>query len=288
MSLAAVLGGCAATDTPTQPRGSDPSRASGTSTSSPSSTSSSSTGTGQARPPSLDRGLVTDLERVATAHPDAEVSVALAPVGGQEQPQVVGEAPGLVSWSTIKVPLSLAVIRAGQSHPADIDAALTASDNEAARRLWEGLGAGAPASQAVQQQLRRGGDERTRIPTVATVPGYSPFGQATWHLRDQATFTSLLPCLSGATSVTDAMGRVADGQRWGLGGIDGARFKGGWGPTPEGYVVRQLGLLPGTKGEGAAALQVRTGTYEQGTAIADEIADVLRRHGRDLPTGSCD
>lgn len=288
MFLATVLGGCAATDTPTQTRGSDPSRASATSSSSSSSTSSSSPGAGHGRPSGLDGGLVSDLEHVATAHPDAEVAVALSPVGGEKRPRVVGEAPALVAWSTIKVPLSLAVIRAGQSHPADIDAALTASDNEAARRLWEGLGPGAQASQAVQEQLRRGGDERTSIPTEVTVPGYSAFGQATWHLRDQAAFTSSLPCLSGSRTVTDAMARVVDGQRWGLGSIDGARFKGGWGPTPEGYVVRQLGLIPGTKGESAAALQVRTGTYEQGTAIADEIADVLRRHGRDLPTGSCD
>lgn len=252
------------------------------------SSSTSRTTPPPAEPAALHRALVADLHEVLRTHEGAEVSVALAPVGSPERTRVVGEATPLVAWSTIKVPLALAVLRSDHAAPADTTAALTASDNAAAQRLWESLGSGASASDAVESELRRGGDTRTQVPPEVTVPGYSAFGQSTWRLVDQASFTAALPCLRGASPVTEAMGRVIGGQRWGLGGIDGARLKGGWGPTPEGYVVRQLGIVPGAKGGTAAALQVRTGTHAQGTAIMDEVAAVIEQHRQGLPVGSCD
>ncbi|MBA4084776.1 MAG: hypothetical protein C0493_07525 [Kytococcus sp.] len=235
------------------------------------------------------RRLDAALERVARQHPDSEVAVAWAPVGTKGRPHVVGDPTRLVAWSTIKVPLALAVVRAGHGEEMtdDIDRALRASDNEAATRLWERLGGGSRASEAVGTQLRRGGDRTTDVPAEVTVPGYSPFGQSSWALTAQTRFTAALPCLTGSASVTDAMGRVSDGQRWGLGGIKGARYKGGWGSTPGGYVVRQLGIVPGTKGDTAVTLQVRTGTHEQGTAIADELVAALRGHRDGLPVGTC-
>lgn len=235
------------------------------------------------------RRLQAAVERVARDHPDSDVAVAWVPVGSKGRPHVVGDPTRLVAWSTIKVPLALAVIRSGHGEEmaAEIAAALTASDNEAAARLWDDLGGGHRASDAVEEQLRRGGDRSTDVPAEVTAPGYSPFGQSSWALVDQARFTATLPCLTGSATITDAMGRVADGQRWGLGGIDGARYKGGWGSTPRGYVVRQLGIVPGAKGDTAVTLQVRTGTHGQGTAIADELAAALREHRAALPVGSC-
>lgn len=271
------------------PEGAEPSTTPATTPSSTASTTPSSTASSTTSPdrPELDEELVADLEEVLRAHEEAEVSVALAPVGSRGRPRVVGEAPPLVAWSTIKVPLALAVLRSGYEAPADTTAALTTSDNAAAQRLWESLGAGAAAADAVEIELRRGGDTRTEVPPAVTVPGYSAFGQSTWRLVDQASFTAALPCLRGASPVTEAMGRVVGGQLWGLGGIDGARLKGGWGPTPEGYVVRQLGIVPGAKGGTAAAIQVRTGTHAQGAAIMDEVAAVIGQHREGLPTGSC-
>lgn len=215
--------------------------------------------------------------------------MAWSPVGTKGAVRVVGDAQPLVAWSTIKVPLALAVVRSGhgQQMGPDIDRALTASDNEAAGRLWADLGGGHRAATAVEVQLERGRDRRTGVPPRVTVPGYSPFGQSTWRLTDQTRFTAALPCLAGSTSITQAMGRVADGQRWGLGGIDGARYKGGWGPTPGGYVVRQLGIVTGAKGATAVTLQVRTGNHQEGTAVADELVEALRSHRGDLPTGRC-
>ncbi|WP_084342516.1 hypothetical protein [Janibacter corallicola] len=236
----------------------------------------------------LPSDLTRDLRRVLDRHEELEASVSVVPVGGDE-PRTVGEAPTLVAWSTIKVPLALAIERAGlgEKAAADVEAAITASDNEAAADLWERLGSGRKASDATEAQLRRGGDTRTEVPPEVTAPGFSPFGQSRWRLADQATFTASLPCLAGSTTVTSAMSRVLPGQSWGLGTIEGARFKGGWGPTPEGYVVRQLGIVPGTKGDTAIALQVRGGDHAADTAVADELAVVLREHSGQLPTGSC-
>lgn len=285
LALATVLGGCAGAD--------DDAVSTTTTTTTKAATaseSSSSSGrtTRTAPVKHLDDQLVADLEAVEAAHPGVHVSVALAPVGGGKRPVVVGDDVGLVAWSTIKVPLSLAVIDSGQSHPNDITAALTASDNAAAERLWTSLGTGAEASSAVEKVLRSGGDKASDVPSEVTSPGHSAFGQTIWTLPNQTAFTSKLPCLSGSSEVTTKMGQVSPDQRWGLGQVDGARFKGGWGQTPDGYVVRQLGLLPGeAKGDTAATLQVRAGSHAEGTAIADELAAVLEEHGADLPTGSC-
>ncbi|UUZ44874.2 hypothetical protein LP422_00160 [Janibacter limosus] len=251
-----------------------------------SSTSTASTTAPTGRPATAP---ARSLGRVIGAHPEAEIAVARSPVGTKGAVRVVGDAQPLVARSTIKVPLALAVVRAGhgQQMGPDIDRALTASDNEAAGRLWADLGGGHRAATAVEVQLERGRDRRTGVPPRVTVPGYSPFGQSTRRLTDQTRFTAALPCLAGSTSITQAMGRVADGQRWGLGGIDGARYKGGWGPTPGGYVVRQLGIVTGAKGATAVTLQVRAGNHGEGIAVADELVEALRSHRGDLPTGHC-
>lgn len=290
LALCVLLAGCSASGGQSGTSATDTSTSTRHPRSSPSATTADG-GTREGRPGTTDAlpsGLTRDLRRVLDQHEELKTSVAVLPVGGDD-PEVVGEAPDLVAWSTIKVPLALAIQRAGLGEQAasDVEAAITVSDNEAAADLWERLGSGREASDATEAQLRRGGDERTEVPPEVTAPGFSPFGQSRWSLADQATFTASLPCLSGSTSVTSAMSRVVPGQSWGLGTIEGARFKGGWGPTPEGYVIRQLGIIPGAKGDTAIALQVRGGDHAADTEVADELAAVLRKHHGQLPTGSC-
>lgn len=232
------------------------------------------------------------LEQVVADHPEAEVTVALAPVGGSAAPVTVGSAEVMPAWSTVKVPLALAARRA---HPrdaatrADAEAALVRSDNEAAMRLWTGLGNPEEAKAAVEAVLREAGDRRTAVQAHQSVPGYSPFGQTRWRPDDQARFMAGAACLPDAQTVTEPMGRVVDWQDWGLGRLDGAVAKGGWGPTPQGYVLRQIGLVPGAKGGSVAvAVQARTSSHEAGTALVDEVAAVLERHLKDLPGGRCE
>jgi hypothetical protein len=221
------------------------------------------------------------LEQVVADHPEAELTIALAPVGGQGAPVTIGSTAVTPAWSTVKVPLALAT--------ADVEAALVRSDNEAAMRLWTGLGTPEQARAAVEAVLREAGDRRTAVEARQAVPGYSPFGQTRWRPEDQARFMAGAACLPDARSVTEPMGRVVDWQDWGLGRLDGAVAKGGWGPTPDGYVVRQVGLVPGAKGGSlAVAVQVRTSSHEAGTALADEVGRVVERHLEDLPGGRCE
>ena len=51
------------------------------------------------------------------------------------------------------------------------------------------------------------------------------------------------------------MGQVEPSQTWGIGGIPGSEFKGGWGPSPSGkYLVRQIGVLTTPAGNIAVAI----------------------------------
>jgi hypothetical protein len=166
------------------------------------------------------------LERVVEDHP--RVAIALAPVGGDGTPVTLGTDESLPAWSTIKVPLALAAHRA---HPkdaatrADVEAAITASDNEAAARLWTGLGEPAQARRAVERVLREAGDRTTRVQDRQVVAGYSPFGQTRWRVGDQALFLAAAACAPDAAVVTGPMGRLVGGHLWGLAGLDGAAAK---------------------------------------------------------------
>lgn len=229
-----------------------------------------------------------DLAAVVDRHRAEDVVIALVPVGGNE-PELIGDDAGLVAWSTIKVPLALAAVRAEAVLPANtINQAISASDNDAAMRLWRSLGEPAQAGPAVEEVLRDAGDKRTQVQAEQTRAGYSPFGQTVWRVVDQARFVAGLPCLPAATKVTRPMGEVVDGQRWGLGLVDGSRYKGGWGPTAKGYVVRQTGLVPtGDGGQLAVAMAARTAGHPEGTAIMDELTRALAPHLDEMTGGSC-
>lgn len=196
----------------------------------------------------------------------------------------------------MKVPLAVAALRGpgGSSGEGDVRQAITVSDNAAAMRLWAGLGGPEQAGRAVESVLRDAGDPATRVQTQVTAPGFTPFGQTRWGLRDQARFTAGVGCLADASPVTSSMAQVVPSQRWGAGRLEGARVKGGWGPTPRGYVLRQLAIVPdatagGTTTSGTAVtMSVRTtGGMGRATAVADEVGAVLREHRTQLPKGGC-
>jgi hypothetical protein len=158
-----------------------------------------------------------------------------------------GELSESRAWSTMKVPVIVATIAAGQADWQAVEAAITRSDNDAALRLWEGLDDGAAAVEAV---LRRAGDAQTTLETDPDPRGYSSFGRTVWSLTAALGFYAalargeLLP-EADTERVLDAMGRIVPEQRWALGQIARIRFKGGWGPSerPEGgYEVIQVGI----------------------------------------------
>jgi len=82
--------------------------------------------------------------------------------------------------------------------------------------------------------------------------------------------------IAGGSDVLVAMSNIAADQRYGLGTIPGAVFKGGWGPEPEnGYVVRQFGLMPGPKPYGIAVMVVAD-NYQSGQYALSLAAKYLQ------------
>lgn len=214
--------------------------------------------------------------------------VAIAPVGGPDQVEAAGSWQSGVAWSTIKVPLAVAVARSTPQTLENSASAITMSDNQAAESLWAALGGGDAAASAVGAVLVEGGDAVSQVPSAHTRSGYSIFGQTRWSLVDQTRFAASLPCLDGADRVEDLMGQITPGQQWGLGRIPGARFKGGWGPGETGgYLVRQFGLVPGDGGDVAVALAVEAPTFEAGIASLTSMADALAPSVASLPGGGC-
>ncbi|MDO5682230.1 MAG: hypothetical protein Q4G46_05315 [Propionibacteriaceae bacterium] len=194
-----------------------------------------------------------------------------------------------MAWSTAKVPVALAVGRTpqGPALRSTMRRAITASDNDAAIRLWESLGEPSTAAVATDRVLRDFGDQQTRTQARQVRPPYTAFGQTAWSLADQTSFAATLPCRREAGEVYSAMGEVVPSQHWGLGQIAGAHFKGGWGPSERGYLVRQFGVIPSPQGRVAVAIAVDADSFEEGTAILTRTAQWLDLHRAGLPAGSC-
>jgi hypothetical protein len=175
------------------------------------------------------------------------------------------------AWSTMKVPVIVASIGAGRADWNAIEAAITRSDNDAARLLWEKLDDGPAEVEAV---LRQAGDARTTLEREPDPRGYSSFGRTVWSLPGAMAFFAalargeLLP-EADTERVLDAMGRIVPEQRWGLGRVPGIRFKGGWGPREEpegGYEVIQVGIA----GPTVIAIAARAEDFEAAKRLASK------------------
>lgn len=223
-----------------------------------------------------------------------EAGIVVMPVGGDGDDAVaLGDVTSAMAWSTIKVPIAVAAVAA---HPGSaqisslVQQAITQSSNEAAEELWESLGSSDQARAATDKVLAAAGDRETEAGENRTL-GRTAFGYTTWDLDDQATFLSGLACTDAADPVITRMGQVIDDQSWGLGNLDGAHYKGGWGDYEGTYTSRQMGLIPvdGTLDDSPAVV-VTMAVIEpdgDGTDDLDTIADWVEDHLDDLPSGSC-
>jgi hypothetical protein len=171
----------------------------------------------------------------------------------------------------MKVPVVVAAIAAGRADWEAIEAAITRSDNDAARLLWDRLDDGAAKVEAV---LREAGDDGTTLERDPDPRGYSSFGRTVWSLPGAMAFYGalsrgeLLPA-SDTERVLDAMGRIVAEQRWALGQITGIRFKGGWGPSEGpvgGYEVIQVGVV----GPTVIAIAARAEDFEAAKRLASK------------------
>lgn len=223
------------------------------------------------------------------------IGVAVSGLGLGQKVQVTGGLRDAVAWSTSKVPVAMAVYAAGLagSQQANLHAAITASDNAAAERLWSALGGGQTAARAADAQLQAAGDTRTVMESRTLRSGFTPFGQTDWKLTDQVRFTAGMACTDAGGQVLGLMNQTIAGQRWGLGsaGVE-AQMKGGWGPGTRpgvsgGYLDRQMGVLI-IKGKPMAvtiAALPSDGQHGTGTAQLTRIAKWVVSHAnvRRLP-----
>ncbi|MEU7143496.1 hypothetical protein ABZ942_28910 [Nocardia sp. NPDC046473] len=224
----------------------------------------------------------------ATLH--GTVGLGYAPVGG-ERAFALGDRTGGVAWSTSKVPLAIAALRAVPvAAKPFVTPTITRSDNAAAERLWSMLGPPDVAAAAVQAVLEEGGDTGTRVQSRRVRPEYTAFGQTEWSTTRQALFTAHLPCIEAGAEVLALMRTLDPEQRWGLARLPGAAAKGGWGPDEQGaHLVRQLGVLPNGSGWTAVVLGARpsSGTFADGIALLDQLTQWVDSHLRQLPAGRC-
>jgi hypothetical protein len=178
-----------------------------------------------------------------------------------------------VAWSTSKVPLAIAAVRAGVGTDELVALTIAQSDNASAEELWSQLGD--PAAQLVQSIMRETGDPITVVESRRLRAEYTPFGQTQWSLVDQARFAAGLTRVAGAARIIDLMRNLCAEHRWGL-AAKGFAAKGGWGPgIADDYLVRQFGIVPtqsGTVGVALAA-EVHGGGYEAAVDVVNSLAD---------------
>ena len=248
-------------------------------------------------------GMRASFSRLEAGLP-GRVVVSVREVGGASG-QTFGADEPAHAWSTSKVPVLVALLAARhggltQAEQGWARAAITASDNQSILALFsdlEGIRGGlARASEAVQELFRRSGDDQTIVATAPPPPGaVTAFGQTEWSAQASARFLAALAggCLIPSAQrdyVLGLMQQVVPSESWGLGsaGFAHVAFKGGWGPEPGGYLVRQLGLVQTATGRAiAAAIVVRPadGSFSSGTSMVTRAATWLRRHLDAVGTG---
>lgn len=216
-------------------------------------------------------------------------SLLVQAVGAQSNSIQSGDPNVGPAWSTIKVPLVIAAMRKANSTEVtpDMRAAITQSDNAAADRVWATLGTPQEASAAVEKVLSDTGFA-AEVPATRPRPEFSAFGQTMWTLNAQLGFLSAARCDPANAPAFDLMGEISGGQRWGLGQLPGAQFKGGWGPDPGGaYLVRQMGVVNDGRTVVAVAVKPGSGSFDDGTATLNQIGTWLQAHLTELPVGQC-
>jgi hypothetical protein len=240
----------------------------------------------------LGPGATSSFQRLASSLP-GRVELAVTPLG-TGQPEVLGEDGAAHGWSTTKVPVLVALLRARGSvgltsqEQAWAQAAITASDNQSVldlfndlERLKGGLGG---ASGYIEYVLRISGDNETVVATAPPPPGAATtFGQTKWSPEKAVKFfrSLALGCLLSSSQTSYVLGlmqNIEPSESWGLGsaGFRSVAFKGGWGPESSGYLVRQSGIIdPGSSSGAAVAIVAYAPSFSAGTEMLTRTASWL-------------
>jgi hypothetical protein len=209
----------------------------------------------------------------------ATIGIAIASAVGRSVASLGTWSTG-VAWSTIKVPLAIAALRAGSGNGELVAKAITESDNAAAEELWSQLGDPAQAAQKVQAVIHDASDATTVVESRRLRPDYTAFGQTQWAQARQAQFAARLRGIPDASPVVDLMYNLTTDHRWGL-AAKGFAAKGGWGPGLAGdYLVRQFAIVPTESGHVGVALaaEAHDGVFETGVTVINDLAGWLVDH----------
>jgi hypothetical protein len=228
------------------------------------------------------RALETSFQELSGTVP-ATTGIAIAPADGSSVASFGTWATG-VAWSTIKVPLGIATLRAGTGSPELVAKMIAQSDNAAAEELWSQLGDPAEAAKKVRAVIEDTGDIATVVESRRLRSGYTAFGQTQWSLVQQAQFAARLPRIPGASRIVDLMRNLTTDHRWGL-AAKGFAAKGGWGPGIAGdYLVRQFAIVPTESGHVgvAVAAEAHDGVFETGVEVLNKLTDWLVSHLAEL------
>lgn len=236
---------------------------------------------------------------------EARVGLAVVPLG-RGSPESFGPLQSGHAWSTIKVPILVALLRERHGSLSLLEktwahSALTASNNEAAAALFgeieKARGGPVQASQTVEETLRLAGIT-TEVATAPPPPGaVSSYGQTEWSLSATAQFMRAFArgCLLDSNATRYVLGLMEDvvaEQSWGLdeAGFDPSwrvAIKGGWGPEGSAsgpYLVRQAAVLRDDSAGLAVAIaaQADTGSFEAGVEALNQVAAWLRNNLQSL------
>ena len=196
-------------------------------------------------------------------------------VAGAGMQMTAGDNRPEPAFSTMKVPTAIFALRTNPEMYADAEAAITQSDNDATARLAAVVPGVALDAVIAEAGSRTSNTAAWRMGTL-------------WTTSDQAQFASGLRCVAGHEPALEMMGRIAPHQRWGLGRIPGAKFKGGWNYYEDGHLARQFGLIPGPGGDIAVAITAYSPHgHTESFAMLDELADGIAHLRGQLPAARC-
>jgi hypothetical protein len=243
----------------------------------------------------LSSGAPSSFQRFASSLP-GRVELAVTPLGVGRR-EVLGDDEAAHGWSTTKVPVLVALLRARGSEGLTsrertwAQSAIKESNNESVLALFGDLerleGGLAGASAYIEGLLRMSGDEETVVATAPPPPGaVTTFGQTEWSPGEAVKFfrALALDCLLPAGETSFVLGLMEDieaSESWGLGsaGFDSVAFKGGWGPESGGYLVRQSGIVdPGSSSGAAVAIVAFAPSFGVGTEMLTRTASWLDDH----------
>lgn len=235
-------------------------------------------------------------QQLASSLP-GRIELAVIPLGAGQR-EVLGNDEAAHGWSTTKVPVLVALLRARGSEGLTsqeqtwAQSAITESNNESVLALFGDLeqlkGGLGGASEYIESLLRMSGDSETVVATAPPPPGaVTTFGQTEWAPGEAVKFFRALAlgCLlpsSQTTYVLGLMQNIEPSESWGLGsaGFSSIAFKGGWGPeSGGGYLVRQSGIIDPGSSEGAAvAIVAFAPSFSAGTEMLTNAATWLNHH----------